>query len=260
MGLSLNSIQAKFFVSHGNDPLFAAVDGANCPDNTSNDPASHSLLLKNGLIRVGLQLPATAQFKISVYRDPYGCAVVTDPNTKLQTVSVYRRPLPTTNLQFLSAIMFDGRETHQPLTSAATFKANLTTDLLQQSVDATLIHAQASVPPTPEQQANIVNFELGLSSGQALDFQEYRSLASLICRSSRSPAVQIRSSTPLNLPHHTRSTPRIPENLLLPASAAMSAAPKARCSVGLQREHPISTTALPTISTNSSISTTSASR
>lgn len=43
MGLSVRSIQDRFFRTRGHDPLFAAVDGANCPDNTSHDPAAHSL-------------------------------------------------------------------------------------------------------------------------------------------------------------------------------------------------------------------------
>jgi cytochrome c peroxidase len=43
--------------------------------------------------------------------------------------------------------------------------------LLQQSIDATLTHAQAAEPPTLEQQTAIVNFELGLNSAQALDFR-----------------------------------------------------------------------------------------
>ncbi len=171
MGLGVNSIQAKYAVTHGNDPLFASIDGANCPNSTSHDPASHSLLLKSGLIRIFLPVPASAQYQIQVERDPYGCAVVTDEVTGVQTVSVYRRPLPTTNLRFLSAIMFDGRETAQPLTAAATFQANLQTDLLQQSIDATLTHAQAATPPTLAQQTAIVNFELGLNSAQALDFR-----------------------------------------------------------------------------------------
>lgn len=170
-GLSVHSIQLKFSQTHGHDPLFAAVDGANCPDNASNDPAAHSLLLKNGLIRVGLQLPANAQFKIEAYRDPHGCALQTDQATGVQTVSVYRRPLPTVNLRYLSAVMFDGRETVSPLTDATTVQANLLTDLLHQSIDATLIHAQASQPPTLEQQTAIVNFELGLTSAQTLSFR-----------------------------------------------------------------------------------------
>jgi cytochrome c peroxidase len=170
-GLSSRSIQATYDRTHGTDPLFAAVDGANCPGTLSADPAAHSLLLNNGLIRIALQVPANAQFRIQAYSDPYGCAVVTDPSTGIQTVSVYRRPLPTTNLRYLSAVMFDGRETVQPLTSSATFQGNLDTDLMHQAMDATLIHAQATTPPTADQQAAIVQFELGLTSAQAMDFR-----------------------------------------------------------------------------------------
>jgi cytochrome c peroxidase len=170
-GLGVTSVQAKFVATRGNDPLFASIDGANCPDGASHDPASHSLLLKSGLIRVFLPVPANAQYQIQAERDPYGCAVVTDESTGVQTVSVYRRPLPTTNLRFLSAVMFDGRETIQPLTAAATFQPNLQADLLHQAVDATLTHAQAAAPPTLAQQTAIVNFELGLNSAQALDFR-----------------------------------------------------------------------------------------
>lgn len=171
MGLSVRSVQATYFRTHGHDPLFAAVDGANCPDSTSHDPATHSLLLKNGLIRIGLQVPANAQFKIEAYRDPHGCALQTDPISGVQTVSVYRRPLPTTNLRYLSAIMFDGRETLSPLTDATTVQANMLTDLLHQSISATLTHAEAAQPPTLEQQTAIVNFELGLTSAQSLSFR-----------------------------------------------------------------------------------------
>jgi len=168
MGLSTQNIQARFLLTRGRDPLFAAVDGANCPNTSSNNPASHSLLLKNGLIRIPLQLPAGAQFSIRAVVDPYGCAVVTDPGSGLQTVSVYRRPLPTANLRFLSAIMFDGRETVAPLNNPQTFQANLVSDLMHQAVDATTTHAQG-VPPTVAQQTAIVNFELGLFSAQMAD-------------------------------------------------------------------------------------------
>jgi cytochrome c peroxidase len=171
LGLGVNSIQAKYAATHGNDPLFASIDGANCPTSTSHDPALHSLLLKSGLIRIFFPVPANAQYQIQVERDPYGCAIVTDASTGVQTVSMYRRPLPTTNLGSLSAIMFDGRETIAPLTTEASFPANLKTELLQQSIDATLTHAQASEAPTLDQQNAIVNFELGLNSAQALDFR-----------------------------------------------------------------------------------------
>jgi cytochrome c peroxidase len=168
MGLSVRNVQDRFVLSRGKDPLFASIDGANCPTATAANPAEHSLLLKSGLIRVFLPLPATAQFAIKAVHDPYGCAVVTD-SAGVQTVSVYRRPLPATNLRFLSTIMFDGRETIQPLNNAATFQANLFADLQHQSVDATLGHAQALAAPTLDQQNDIVNFELGISSAQIAD-------------------------------------------------------------------------------------------
>lgn len=171
MGLSVENIRVRFELTRGRDPLFASVDGANCPGAAPGNPASHSLLLKSGLIRIPLQLPPTTQFTISALRDPYGCAVLTDPASGLQTVSVYRRPLPTTNLRFLSTIMFDGRETVQLLNNPQTFQANLTADLMHQAIDATLIHAQAVAAPTLDQQTAIVNFELGLTSAQSFDFQ-----------------------------------------------------------------------------------------
>ena len=83
-----------FNSTHGTDPLFAAIDGANFPTAPTGDAASHSLILNNGLIRVAETLPAGTQFTISALSDPYGCAIVTDPATGRPTVSVYRRVLP----------------------------------------------------------------------------------------------------------------------------------------------------------------------
>jgi hypothetical protein len=155
--------------THGRDPLFANVDGANCTTVAPTDRAGHSLILKSGLIRVSAPIRANAEYSISVVHDPYGCALRIDPATQVLTASVYRRPLPTTNISFLSAIMFDGRETIVPLTSAATFGANLRTDLLHQAIDATLIHAQAAAAPTDAELNAIVDFELALYTGQMWD-------------------------------------------------------------------------------------------
>jgi cytochrome c peroxidase len=169
MGLSAQGIQLRFVQTRGQDPLFAAVDGGNCPNARTGNAADHSLLLSHGLIRVFLPLPPNAQFSVSVVHDPYGCAMVPDPNGGQPIISVYRRPLPTTNLSFLSTIMFDGRETHVPLNNGETFLANLNTDLTQQALDAITIHAQAAQPPTASQLADIVRFELGLFSAQVSD-------------------------------------------------------------------------------------------
>jgi cytochrome c peroxidase len=161
--------QMLFAATGGTDPLFARVDGANCDNVQNDDPAGHSLILRNGLIRIALPVPVNAEFSISVVSDPYGCALRIDPKTHVLTVSVYRRPLPATNLSFLSAVMFDGRETIAPLTSAATDAANLRADLSQQAIDATLEHAEATTPPTAAQLDGIVGFELGLYTGQLWD-------------------------------------------------------------------------------------------
>ena len=169
MGLSAATAQAVFATSGGRDPLFAAVDGANCPTAApGSGPEAHSLLINNGLIRVSIGLPHPAEFNVTVVHDPYQCAFTTDTHSDT-SVSVYRRPLPSTNLRFLSAIMFDGRETVVPLNNPGTFDANLRTDLSHQAVDATLGHAQAAVAPTNAQVAGIVDFELALFTAQRTD-------------------------------------------------------------------------------------------
>ena len=133
------------------DPLFQLVDGATCPSDDVSTPAArrkaYRLLLEKGLIRIGLPMPAKGlQFEILAVDDPYDCSTnpltgLTSPRTG--TVSVYRRPLPATNLGFSTAVMWDGREP----------------DLLSQALDATLGHAQASRPPSLAQQRQIVAFE-----------------------------------------------------------------------------------------------------
>jgi cytochrome c peroxidase len=160
----------RFARTNGRDPLFAGVDGANCANGKRSDPAAHSQLLKHGLIRVAQAIPDNAQFQISVVHDPYGCALVADPNTGKMVASVYRRPLPSSNLGFLSTVMWDGRETSAPLNDGATFLANLEANLAHQVIDATLGHAEASQPPTQQQIDDIVKFEIGLYTAQVYDF------------------------------------------------------------------------------------------
>jgi cytochrome c peroxidase len=168
MGLSADNLQALFTSTSGTDPLFNAVDGANCSTVATGDAAGHSLILNNGLIRVAVALPLTAQFTITAIHDPYGCAI-TRNTAGQQVVSVYRRPLPTASLPYLSAVMWDTRETLLPLTSASTFSVNLDADLTQQATDAVATHEQGAAVPTATQLAAIVAFEQGLYTAQATD-------------------------------------------------------------------------------------------
>jgi hypothetical protein len=171
-GLSAVDAQIRYHLSQGKDPLFAQVDGSTCP----TGPINNSLVVNYGLIRVGIQVPPNqfssnpAQYTITAVRDPYGCALTTNPQGE-QTVSAYRRPLPSTNLGFLSAVMFDGRESFfNPLNNVQTFQADLNVDLTQQAIDATLGHAQAVQAPTDSQLADIVSLEMALNSAQLYDF------------------------------------------------------------------------------------------
>ena len=92
-------------------------------------------------------------------------------------ISQYRRPLPATNLRFMSTVMFDGRES-SPLTGTQQITYvqpphnldNLIFDLKHQSVDAMTGHAQGDGSrPTPTEQQQIVNFEMALSTAEIID-------------------------------------------------------------------------------------------
>jgi hypothetical protein len=139
MSLSLGSIRETFNRTSGRSPLFAPVDGADCPNNVpASDTANallggrrgegrrdftsaHSLLLNKGLFRVFLPVPKqtndlsavgspahSTEFTISVVSDPNGCntdpayTTYVDPVTQevSQIVSVYRRPRMSSNLKF----------------------------------------------------------------------------------------------------------------------------------------------------------------
>ena len=159
-------IRDRFENSGGTDPIFRPVDGANCPSADVSSywsrKAAYSLLLRKGLIRISLPAPANAAFAITQIQDPYNC-----PQTTATQPAMYRRPLPATNLNFLSAVMWDGRET---VFGAIPGKSiNLGQALTNQATDATLGHAQATNPPTAQQLAQIVAFETALSTAQAFD-------------------------------------------------------------------------------------------
>jgi len=154
-GISAAGVQKRFKQSKGRDPIFRAVDGANCPTNAAaGDASAYSQLLNKGLIRIDRPLPAGAEFTIQVADDPYNCSTPTD-------ISVYRRPLPSTNLRFLSAVMWDGRETAPG--------KSITEDLVQQAIDATLGHAQAAAAPDAATAQAIRDFESAIFTAQVFD-------------------------------------------------------------------------------------------
>lgn len=167
MGLSAANAQALFASSNGTDPLFLAIDGANCPAVTTGNSAGHSLMLNDGLIRIAEALPLNGQFTIAVKQDPYGCATTTISG--LTQYSVYRRPLAASALTFLSEVMWDARFTASALNSPATVTANLGADLGAQAANAIATHGQGNVAPTATQLSQLIAFEEGLYTAEATD-------------------------------------------------------------------------------------------
>ncbi|MBS1867381.1 MAG: hypothetical protein JSS69_15815, partial [Acidobacteria bacterium] len=155
-------IQDRFNATNGTDPIFRPNDGTGCPtQDVSTMKArrnSYSLLLNKGLIRVEMQVPENAEFTVLNNDNPYGC-------TSTAAISEYRRPLPATNLPYLSTVMWDGRETAK--NADGTFKP-INEDLMQQAIDATMGHAQGQAP-TSEQVQQIVSFETQLFTAQTRD-------------------------------------------------------------------------------------------
>ena len=169
MSISAADTLALFNSSNGTDPLFTAIDGANCSTAATGDRDAHSVILDKALIRIAIELPASTQFGITVVGDPYGCAIAIDPDTDRQIVSVYRRPLPSSSLKFLSDVMWDTRETIDSLSTASTFQANLATDLTQQLLNAVATHEQGTTAPSSAQISSILNLQQGLSTAQSSD-------------------------------------------------------------------------------------------
>lgn len=193
MSVSLRNIEKRLKKTKGADPIFAPVDGANCPtlvpaSETSGSVlggykgkskkdfmAARSLLLSRGVFRIALPLKKPAEFKVEVLSDPTTCNTDSLTNVNAdgdQIISVFRRPLMSANLHFKTAfttfpipgipapersgnIMWDGREP----------------TLRSQAISATLGHAQALTPPSDKDLDEIVAFETGIFSAQYSDKQ-----------------------------------------------------------------------------------------
>ncbi len=151
-------IQQRFDATGGLDPIFRPNDGAVSPhaDISTVDARrqAFAMLLSKGLIRVGIGIPTNAEFELAAVDDPYNFASSAE-------LSLFRRPLPSSNLRFLSTVMWDGRESGP----GATLQENL----IRQALDATQGHAQLAGVLTQQQLDDIVAFEMGLTTAQVTD-------------------------------------------------------------------------------------------
>jgi cytochrome c peroxidase len=165
-------VRERFERTDGLDPIFRTNDGSNSPrarvGTLAERRAAFGMLLNKAVIRVGLPIPAGAEFELAAVDDPYGYASAAE-------LSLFRRPLPSTNLRFLTGVMWDGRESYGPFGTAPiradgsvqqNFDA-LFADLMHQANGATTGHAQGA-PLSAAQQEAIARFELNLSTAQVV--------------------------------------------------------------------------------------------
>ena len=157
--------------TQGKDPVFASVDGSNCPNLPQAEASSHSLLLSRGLFRIFLPWPPKGadghpikpEFRIEVVRDPTGCntSPVYGLASREPVISVYRRPRVAANLSYLVPgpagvnFMADGREP----------------TLQSQATTAALVHEQAKTAPSAEQLRRILDFETQVYAAQNWDIR-----------------------------------------------------------------------------------------
>jgi cytochrome c peroxidase len=149
----------KFDDGLGLSAVFRTVDGSNSPKADVSTLAkrrqAYSMLLSKGVIRVGLPIPANAEFELIAVDDPYHFASAAE-------LSLFRRPLPTTNLKFDSTVMWDGREVVPGATVASEF--------LTQASDAVVGHAHGPALSAAARQS-IADFETSLASAQITDHE-----------------------------------------------------------------------------------------
>jgi hypothetical protein len=190
MSVSLYAIQQRWQATGGADPLFAAIDGSNCPSLPQQDVDSHSLLLKRGLFRIFRAWPPhapdgsviTPEFTIEVLHDPTGCNL--DPtyglHSKQPRISVFRRPRPPANLKYVTSYgyVFEPKNglplPVDPLTGLR-YSGNLMADqrdrtLPEQALDAMANHLERATPPTAVQLQQIISFETQAYVAQIADF------------------------------------------------------------------------------------------
>jgi hypothetical protein len=189
MSISAPTARERWRETGGKDPLFAAIDGKNCPTLPQEDPASHSLLLNRGLIRVFLPWPprkadgvrVEPEFTIEVVRDPTGCNTdrqygLTSSNP---TISVYRRPRMAANLKYVTAAAFgvspfivkNGQPAARDPETGALVSMNMMADareptLRTQAVSAAVTHLQHDGELSRSQIDRIVAFESQIYAAQ----------------------------------------------------------------------------------------------
>ena len=153
------------------DPLFDPFDGgADCTpvDYLQPDARNASMLLRYALIREQIAIPSGADFSLVTATNPKHCQIPPGAAEISGKLLIFRRPLPTTNLLFLSDVRWDGRDTVQPMTTGQNFTSidPLVFDLRTQGNKASVTHELSPSIVGTKELADIVDFERNLFTAQ----------------------------------------------------------------------------------------------
>ncbi|MGI1677389.1 MAG: hypothetical protein K6L75_01535 [Cellvibrionaceae bacterium] len=191
MSLKAETAKKRWLETNGTDPLFAAIDGSDCPNLPQDKESSHSLLINHGLFRIFRPWPPLPvngveiepQFDIEVVRDPSGCNTHSEHGLKSKDpmISVYRRPRPATNLKYITSVGFPFEPKNglplpiDPLTGEAV-SGNITADsrvwtLREQAIDALKSHMEFSGEIDEAVVKKIIDFETQIFTAQSFDFK-----------------------------------------------------------------------------------------
>jgi hypothetical protein len=183
MTISVASIRERWSATQGKDPLFAAIDGSNCPDLPQDKESSHSLLLNRGLIRLAIPWPPAhrPEFSIEIVSDPTACntSATYGIHSTNPAVSVFRRPRMAANLKYVTnpnpqfALKLGGLADLDPETGkpvSMNFMADAREPSLRsQARNAGLQHGESHGPLADALVQRIVDFESQIYVAQIFD-------------------------------------------------------------------------------------------
>jgi cytochrome c peroxidase len=188
-GISAERTKILYDLTNGSDPLFRTVDASNC--GTAIDTSTvegrrqaYSLVRDRAVVRTSLAVPTslkaggTAEFEVTNISNPYAtsgdnfCGHADTASAVGGDLQLYRRPIPTTNLLFISAVQWDGRDSAPPRGNRitfATYPGDLMGDLNGTTVSATSKRLEDSILLTDPRVQQVTDFELSIFTAQAID-------------------------------------------------------------------------------------------
>ena len=189
MSVTPHVLRERWAKTHGRDPVFAAVDGSNCPSLPQDQAASHSLLLEHGLFRIFLPWPPrnpdgskiAPEFTVTVVSDPSGCNLDKTYGLKsaVPMISVFRRPRMAANLKYSTGVLgrWDvklGKVLPRDPQTGAYLNNNILSDnrqntLEDQAIEAAITHLQMARRPDAATVRAIVDMERRFYVAQSAD-------------------------------------------------------------------------------------------